>query len=520
MSDNQRNQRGTVFYISVSVVGLFVLWGFILPESLAEKAGTALEFITNTFGWFYLFSTFLFLVFALYLAFGPFGHIKLGDDDDEPDYSYFTWFAMLFSAGMGIGLVFWGVSEPMYHYLAPPEGAMGGTPEAARLALRYSFFHWGLQPWGIYTIVAISLAYAQFRKGETGLISSTFRPLIGDRINGPIGKGIDTLAAIATAFGVATSLGLGTLQINGGLNYVLGIPITIPVQLIIILIVTVLYMISATTGLNRGIRYLSNLNLGLAAGLLIFVLFTGPTSFIIDAFTTTIGGYLGNLIPMSFRLTPFSGGGWIGAWTLFYWAWWIAWAPFVGTFIARVSKGRTIKEFVLGVLFVPTLLGTLWFSVFGGAAIFFEMFEERGIAAAVNADVTSALFVTLDQLPIGFILGILATILIITFFVTSADSATFVLGMLTSNGTLNPSIMNKLIWGVLQSSIAAALLLSGGLNGLQTASIVAALPFAVIMVFMVISLNKALSIEVKEQRRKEKKRIKKLEEWMMREQDN
>jgi glycine betaine transporter len=520
MGNEQRNHRGSVFYISVIVVALFVLWGFILPESLAEKAGTALAFITSSFGWFYLFSTFLFLVFALYLAFGPFGHIKLGQDDDEPDYSYFTWFAMLFSAGMGIGLVFWGVSEPMYHFLTPPEGATGGTPEAARLALRYSFFHWGLQPWGIYTIVAIALAYAQFRKGESGLISSTFRPLIGDRIEGPIGKSIDTLAAIATAFGVATSLGLGTLQINGGLNYVLGLPITIPIQLIIILIVTVLYMISATTGLNRGIRYLSNLNLGLAAGLLIFVLFTGPTSFIIDAFTTTIGGYLGNLIPMSFRLTPFTGGGWIGAWTLFYWAWWIAWAPFVGTFIARVSKGRTIKEFVLGVLFVPTLLGTLWFSVFGGSAIFFEMFEGRGIAAAVNADVTSALFVTLDQLPLGFFLGILATILIITFFVTSADSATFVLGMLTTNGTLNPSTTTKIIWGVLQSSIAAALLLSGGLNGLQTASIVAALPFAVIMVFMVVALNKALSIEIKEQRRKEKKRIKKLEEWMMSEQDN
>jgi glycine betaine transporter len=510
-----QNRLGSVFYISVIVVAVFVLWGFLFPEHLAEKAGNALAFTTNTFGWFYLFATFIFLVFALYLAFGPYGRIKLGKDDDDPEYSYFTWLAMLFSAGMGIGLVFWGVAEPMYHFMTPPlSGIEGASPDAARVALRYSFFHWGLHPWAIYTVIGLSIAYAQFRKGESGLISSTFRPLIGDRVEGPLGKGIDILASIATAFGVATSLGLGTLQINGGLSHVFGIPNTTMMQMIIILVVTVLYMISATTGLNRGIRYLSNINLSLAAGLLLFVLFTGPTSFIIDALTTTLGGYLGNIIPMSFRMTPFTGGVWVGAWTLFYWAWWIAWAPFVGSFIARVSKGRTVREFVVTVLLVPTLLGALWFAAFGGSAIFFEMFEQRGIAEAVNTDVTSALFVTLEQFPIGWFLGMLATILIITFFVTSADSATFVLGMLTSNGVLNPATSTKLIWGVLQSSIAAALLLSGGLNGLQTASIVAALPFAVIMVFMVFSLNRALKTEIKEEKRKERRRIKKLEELL------
>ncbi|MDZ5471293.1 BCCT family transporter [Bacillus sp. 31A1R] len=511
----KENKLGVVFYISVTVIALFVVWGFILPENLSETATKALDFTTNNFGWLYLFTTFIFLVFAFYLAFGPYGRIKLGGDDDEPEFSYYTWFAMLFSAGMGIGLVFWGVAEPIYHFITPPlDQAVGGTPEAARLALRYSFFHWGLHPWAIYTIIALALAYAQYRKGESALISSTFKPLLGDRVNGPIGKGIDTLAAIATAFGVATSLGLGTLQINGGLNHVLGIPNTVFTQLMIILIVTILYMLSATTGLNRGIRYLSNLNLGLAGGLLLFVLIVGPTSFIVDAFTTTIGGYLGNIIPMSFRLTPFSQGTWVGAWTLFYWAWWIAWAPFVGTFIARVSKGRTIKEFVLGVLLVPTLLGALWFSAFGGSAIFFDLFEQKGITEAVNQDMTTALFITLEQFPWGTLLGVLATFLIITFFITSADSATFVLGMLTSKGVLNPANSTKIIWGVLQSSIAAVLLWSGGLEGLQTASIVAALPFAVIMLLMVVSLNKALNREVKEQRLKEKLRMKKLEQLL------
>jgi glycine betaine transporter len=511
----KENKLGTVFYASVIIVVIFVIWGFLLPDHLAGFTGDILAAITSSFGWFYLLATFVFLSFALYLAFGPYGKIKLGQDDDEPDYSYYTWLAMLFSAGMGIGLVFWGVAEPMYHYLTPPvTGVEGGTADAARLSLRYSFFHWGLHPWAIYTVIALAIAYSQFRKGDSGLISSTFRPLIGDRVEGPLGKGIDTLATIATVFGVATSLGFGTLQINGGLQHIFGIPNNISVQLIIIGIVTVLYLLSSTTGLNRGIKYLSNLNLGLAGGLLIFVIFAGPTSFIIDAFTTTVGGYLGNIIPMSTRMTPFTGGTWVGAWTIFYWAWWIAWAPFVGSFIARVSKGRSIREFVLGVLLVPSLLSAVWFSAFGGSAIFYEMFQQRGIAEAVNNDVTTALFITLEQFPMGWVLGLLATLLILTFFITSADSATFVLGMLTSRGILNPAASTKIIWGVLQSSIAAVLLYSGGLNGLQTASIIAALPFTVIMLLMVVSLNKALSQEVRDAKKKDRRRIKKLEQLL------
>ncbi|HYE11469.1 MAG TPA: BCCT family transporter [Patescibacteria group bacterium] len=484
-----------VFYISLTIIALFVLWGIFLPANLSATASDILSITIEKFGWFYLLTAFSILCFSLYLAFSKYGNIRLGKDEDRPEYTNISWFAMLFSAGMGIGLVFWGVAEPVQHYINPPMGLQGGTPEAARIALRYSFFHWGLHPWAIYTIIGLCLAYFNYRKGHTSLISSTFYPLLKEKTKGPMGKFIDILAIIATAFGVATSLGLGALQINGGLYEVFGIPNKIAVQIIIIAIVTVLYMISATTGLDKGIKILSNLNVGVAAGLLVFVLFLGPTSFIFDTLIATLGDYLQNIIQMSLRLTPFTQGTWIGKWTLFYWAWWIAWAPFVGMFIARVSKGRTIKEFVLGVLIVPSIFSFVWFAVFGGTALNFDMFKNLGIAKAVELDVTSALFTTLRHLPFGIVISFLATLLIITFFITSADSATFVLGMLSSKGELNPKNKVKLVWGVLQSSIAIILLVSGGLEGLQTMAIITALPFAVILVMMCFSFIKALRDE-------------------------
>jgi glycine betaine transporter len=499
-----------VFYVSIVAVLLFVLWGGFMPETLDNTANFLLVFMTNKFGWFYLIAAFSFFVFALYLAFSKHGKIKLGNDDDEPEYSNRTWFAMLFSAGMGIGLVFWGVAEPLSHYITPPVGE-GQTDEAARLAMRYSFFHWGLQPWGIYTVLALSLAYFKFRKGYKGLISFTLYPLIGERVNGSLGKSVDILAIIATAFGVATSLGLGVLQINGGLAHIIGIDNNITNQMIIILIVTALYLISATTGLDRGIKFLSNANLFIALALLLLTLFLGPTSFIFDTFTMTLGNYLQNIIHMSLRLTPFTESTWVSSWTLFYWAWWIAWAPFVGTFIARVSKGRTIREFVLGVMLIPTLFSFVWFSVFGGTALHMEMFQGITLSQVVEKDVTLALFAMLENLPIGTVLSIVATVLIITFFVTSADSATFVLGMLSSNGKLEPSNKVKCIWGVLQAAIALVLLISGGLQGLQTASIVAALPFAVIMVVMCFSIMKALQQEARENNKKKRALERKLD---------
>ena len=500
-----------VFSISVAVVLLVVVLGVVNPEGMAAVSGRLLELTTANFGWFYMIATLGFLIFALYLAFSRHGHVVLGQDDDEPEYSNRSWFAMLFSAGMGIGLVFWGVAEPVQHYQSPPPGVTAETAEAARAALRYAFFHWGLHAWAIYSVIALAIAYFSYRKGYSGLISSTFRPILGDRVNGPIGRTIDILAIIATVFGVATSLGLGTLQINGGAAHLLGIAINIDMQLRIIIIVTALYMVSAMTGLDRGIKILSNANLVIAATLLVFTLIAGPTAFLFDVLTTSVGGYIHNLIPVSLRLSPFSQNSWVADWTLFYWAWWIAWAPFVGMFIARISRGRTIREFVLGVLLVPTLFSFAWFSVFGGAALHMEMFEGLSIAAAVEEDVTSALFITLAQLPFGAILSGLATLLIITFFVTSADSATFVLGMLSSEGRLNPSNRVKLTWGVLQSSIAAVLLLSGGLQGLQTASIVAAAPFAVIMVLMCVSMMKALQEEGRLNSRREKARRRRLD---------
>ncbi|MDD9269399.1 BCCT family transporter [Paenibacillus sp. GCM10023248] len=503
-----------VLYISIGIILIFVLWGAFAPVQLAATATSMFDLSIKNCGWFFLISTFAFLVFAFYLAFSKYGRIRLGKDDDEPEYSTVSWFAMLFSAGMGIGLVFWGVAEPLSHYLSPPEGATGATTEAARLAMRYSFFHWGVHPWAIYTLISLAIAYFQFRKDKQGLISSAFSPLLGKLAEGGVGALIDTLAIIATAFGVATSLGLGALQINGGLNHMLGISINPMVQVIIIAVVTVLFLISATTGLDKGIRLISNINLLIAVLLMAFVFVVGPTSFILDLFTSTLGGYLQNLVYMSLRMTPFTQGSWVGVWTLFYWAWWIAWGPFVGTFIARVSKGRTIKEFVLGVLLVPSLFSFIWFSVFGGTGLHIELFDHYPIAAAAEKDVTSALFLTLEQLPLGHIIAFMATLLIITFFVTSADSATFVLGMLSTKGNPNPSNKVKIVWGLLQSSIAIVLLISGGLSGLQTASIVAAVPFAIIIIGMCISLMIALRQDEKTLRSRDQRRMKKLDELL------
>ena len=488
---------GSVFYVSLIIVLLFVLWGIIDSENLGRQASIALDFTIEKFGWFYLLTSFIFLVFVIYLAFSPFGKIKLGNDDEEPEFSTFTWISMLFSAGMGIGLVFWGVAEPLNHYVNPPLGLQGETPEAASIALRFSFFHWGLHPWAIYTLIALAIAYFNYRKGYSSLISSTFYPILGERVKGNIGKTIDILAVLATVFGVATSLGLGALQINGGLNHLIDVPISTTVQIIIIIIVTIFFLVSASTGLNRGIKILSNTNITIASLLLLFTLFVGPTSFIFDSLTATIGTYLQNIVSMSLRMTPFTNSKWIANWTLFYWAWWIAWAPFVGTFIARVSRGRTIKEFVIGVLFIPSFFSFLWFATFGGTALYMQIFKGVPLALAVQEDITSALFITLAQLPLGTILSGIATLLILTFFITSADSATFVLGMFASKGTLQPALWLKITWGLTQSSIAAVLLLSGGLIGLQTASIVAALPFAIIMVGMAYSLYKALKEEIK-----------------------
>lgn len=390
-----------------------------------------------------------------------------------------------------------GVAEPVSHYFIPPFGDPEST-EAAEAALQFSFFHWGLHPWGVYALLGLTLAYFNFKKDAPATISATFRPLIGDRVHGPIGKTIDTIAVFATVFGVATSLGLGAIQINGGLSFLnSNIPTSFSTQMIIIVVVTILFMMSALSGIGRGIKWLSNSNIAVAILLLFFFLFMGPTTFLLDLFTTTFGTYIQTLPQISFRLSPFSedGDAWVQGWTVFYWAWWIAWSPFVGTFIARISKGRTIREFVIGVLGVPTLFSALWFAVFGGTGIYFERFNNAGIWDAMkHGDFTEfALFSTLTHLPFSTIAIVLSIVLISTFFITSADSATFVLGMQTTNGMLNPPLKIKLVWGLIQSSAAAVLLWSGGLNALQTASIVAAFPFVFILIFIMFSIYKQLN---------------------------
>jgi len=507
------NKVTKVFYISVIVSILFIIWGVIpssvLPQGNLDNVTETIQgFLVDKFGWFYLLSATGFLGFAIYLIFSKYGNIKLGKPNDEPEYSYITWFAMLFSAGMGIGLVFWGAAEPLSHFHNPPFGEPG-TEDAAKNALQYSFFHWGLHPWGVYAVLALALAFFKFRKQAPGLISAILEPLFGDRMKGTLGTVIDFIAVFATVFGVATSLGFGAIQISGGLSYVFGASESFMVELLIIIAVTVLYLVSAMTGLNKGIKYLSNTNLILAFLLMLFVLVLGPTTFIMKSFTTTIGNYIQNLPSMSLRMTPFSNENsvWIKDWTIFYWAWWIAWAPFVGTFIARVSRGRTIKEFVSGVLLVPTLFGALWFTVFGGASLNLEFFQDANIIEDINnLGTESALFSMLEHYPLTGFVSLIAILLISTFFITSADSATFVLGMQTTGGSLYPDNRVKLIWGIIQSGAAAVLLWQGGLEALQTASIIAAFPFAIILLLVIISLLKALRIENEELQQRKKRR--------------
>lgn len=487
----------TVFYVSLAIMAGLVLMGITMPASLEKVTSSTQGVITDSFGWYYLVIVSLFVFVCFYLLVSPVGRIKLGKQEDKPEFSRPTWLAMLFSAGIGIGLIFYGTFEPISHYMISSPTGQEGTDQGIKDAMRFTFFHYGVHAWAIYGSIAMALAYFTFRKGELSLISRTLRPLIGKHAEGAVGKAIDVIAVIATVLGVSTSLGFGAMQINGGLSYLFDVPSTITNQTIIILIVTVLFMISALTGLSKGIKVLSNLNMGLAAVLFLIVFSFGPTLFILNLFTDTIGTYMQNFIDMSFRIAPLNeeGRSWINGWTIFYWAWWIAWSPFVGVFIARVSKGRTIREFVVGVLLVPSLIGFLWFTTFGGTAIFTE---STGLLSISSLSPEESLFGVLEGFPLSMAISLLAILIIVTFFVTSADSGTFVLGMMTTNGSQNPSTPIKVTWGVLLSIIAIALLYSGGLQALQNTMIIAALPFSVILVLMTVSLLKSLKQEAKQ----------------------
>ncbi|WP_248561126.1 BCCT family transporter [Niallia sp. NCCP-28] len=486
-----------VFIVSLAVLVILCIAGILAPTALENATGAIQFYITNTFGWYYLIIVTFFVVICLYLLISPLGQIKLGKQEDKPEFSRLTWLAMLFSAGMGIGLVFYGTAEPISHYIISSPTGMEGTDQGMKDAMRFTFFHWGIHAWAIYGIVALCLAYFTFRKGDVGLISVTLKPLLGRYASGSIGKVIDIIAVIATVIGVATTLGFGAVQINGGLSYLYNIPSNISSQFIIVAIVTVLFIISAVSGLEKGIKILSNANMLLALGLFLLVFIFGPTLFILNLFTDTIGLYLQNLLNMSFRIAPLNmeKRNWINNWTIFYWAWWIAWSPFVGIFIARISKGRTIREFVTYVLFIPAVIGFLWFSAFGGSAM---LLEHEGVSAISKYATEESLFALLENYPLSQLSSILAIVLIAVFFITSADSGTFVLGMMTTNGSQNPSSKLKILWGVLLAAMALVLLYSGGLQALQNTMIIAALPFSVVMGLMTVSFLKALNKEGKE----------------------
>nr|WP_285839928.1 BCCT family transporter [Alkalihalophilus marmarensis] len=485
-----------VFKISVGIAAIFVLIGALIPEQLGEAMNIAQAFVLESFGWFYQLVATFFLLFAAFMIFSKYGKIKLGAPDSKPEYSRPTWFAMLFSAGMGIGLLFYGVSEPIAHFSAPPMGE-GSTEASAVMGMRYTWLHWGLHAWAIYAVVAMALAYQKFRKGAPGLMSATLYPVLGDKVKGPIGHTVDIAAVFATLFGVAASLGLGSQQINAGLEYLFGVPNTFGIQMLIMGIITVLFIVSANTGISKGIKYLSNANMSIAVVLFFAMLILGPTLFLLNMFTTSLGSYMQNLMQMGLRLSPFdeSEAAWTQGWTVFYWAWWISWTPFVGMFIARVSKGRTIREFTVAVILVPSLVCAMWFTVFGGTGMFLEL--TQGLAVS-SQSLETALFYVYQQLPLGALLSFLTIALITTFFVTSADSATFVLGMMTTGGKLNPSNKVKVTWGIILVAATCVLMVSGGLQGLQTAIIVSALPLTFIVLLMTYGLVKALNQELKD----------------------
>ncbi|MAL94329.1 MAG: glycine/betaine ABC transporter permease [Haliea sp.] len=495
-----QKRPGWVFYISLLLLVTFVGVGVGLPEELAEGADTALHFTTDHFGWMYLFVTTGFLLFCVGIALSDYGQIRLGADGEAPEFPYLAWLGMIFSAGMGGGLVFWGVAEPMTHYNDPPLGqAVAESPEAARLGMQYALFHWGFHQWANFAIVGLAIAYVRFRRQRAGLISETFRASLGDRVDGPVGHGINILAVVSTVFGVATTLGLGIIQINSGLGAVSEVAFGTTQQLAILGGVAVVFLLCSLMPLESGVRYVSDANMLLAAALLVFVFFAGPTDFITAAMTNAIGDYFSNMMGMSLVMSPYTGEDWVERWTIFYWAWGLSWAPFVGSFIARISRGRTIREFILGVIGMPVLLSVVWFATFGGSALYYELFEGAGIGEAVHAEISSGLFLTLNSLPFPELLGILVLVLIVLFVITSANSATFVLGMFTGKGVLTPSRWLRVIWGLVQVMVAGILLLSGGLAALQTMSILAAFPFMILMVFMAAALLRSLRDEQRQQ---------------------
>jgi choline/glycine/proline betaine transport protein len=459
-----------VFFSSALLVVGFCLFGGLFTDTAATVFAGLQAAIINAFGWFYALVVTVLLAACLWLALGRFAHVKLGRDDSRPEFGYLAWFAMLFSAGMGTGIVFWGVAEPLYHYGSPPSGE-SGTPQAARLAMQYAFFHWGLHAWAIYALFGVALAYFHFRVDKPLAPRSVFYPLLGGWADRWPGHAVDTLCTVGTLLGVATSLGLGAMQLNSGLATFTGIPVGTAIQVLIIALITTIALVSVVSGIHAGIRRLSVINLAMSGGLLLFVLLAGPTVYLLETFVGSLGLYLQKLPLMSLWVDFSHEDDWQANWTFFYWGWWISWSPFVGVFVARISRGRSIREFMASVLLVPSLGTFFWMAVFGGSALHEQMHGSGELLAVVQDDVAVSLHALLETLPLSSLSLVFASLVIVVFFVTSSDSGSLVDDMVTSGGHPNPPRAQRVFWATAEGAVAATLLIVGGLTAIQHASI-------------------------------------------------
>ncbi len=489
--------NGPVFITSLLVISVLVVTTLIVGKPMEKYFSQVQSIVSNNTGWFFILMVNVMLLFALFLGFSKFGKIRLGGKDARPEFSKKGWFAMLFSAGMGIGLLFWSVAEPIFHYNSNPLIDNTDKIEAAKSAMGITFLHWGVHAWAVYAIVGLALAFFTFNRKLPLTIRSIFYPLLGDKIYGPVGDAIDIISVIATIFGLATSLGFGVQQVNAGLSYLFNIELNTTVQIILIIVITGMATLSLILGLDKGIRRLSEWNMRFALILLIFVILVGPTVFIAKSFVQNLGHYLNEFFELSFWTESYKGVNeakhWQNSWTVFYWAWWISWSPFVGIFIARISRGRTVKEFIFGVLLVPTLLTFVWMSVFGGSALYQELIGNTAISEAVNENVATAIYKLLEQYPFAFLSSLIGVVLVTSFFITSSDSGSMVVDTLTSGGRHDAPVGQKVFWASMEGVVAGILLVGGGLTALQTASILTGLPFALLLIVLCFSFYKSLS---------------------------
>jgi glycine betaine transporter len=492
---------GSVFWVTAALSAALIVWGLFFTGNFTAVVSTIFGQMIANLSWFYMVVTTLFLGFCIWLALSRYGKIRLGKDDERPEFGWFSWVAMLFQAGMGLAVVFWGGAEPVTHYADPPFGeAQAYTTEAAQLAMQYSFFHWGLHAWGVFAVTGLAVAYFSYRKDAKGVISPIFYPILGERVNGPIGKAIDILAVFVTLVGIAVSLGLGGLQIGAGFEQALGFSNVLSLQLIIIAVTAVAYMLSAATPLEKGVKWLSNISMIVGAFLAIYFLVAGPTILIINAFVQGIGDYLGALIPMSLTTGAFGQDTeFLSKFTTFYWGWWVAWAAFVGIFAARISRGRTIREFVVGILVVPSLICMVWFAIAGASGIELDQTLGGTLSAAATSDPAAGFFVFLQYYPLPIITSLVTIFLLWIFFVAGADAGTIVMGSMSAGGDLDPTRFVRLVWGAVIGLVAAVLLLSGGIESVQQAAVVVGLPFAIVMLFICYALYKALRADYHEQ---------------------